>query len=392
MARKCRMLRVGVIGSGRFAEQCHLPALQSHPQAKVVAIWGRRPERLQSLAARFEVPAVYTDYLELCARPDIDAITVVSANRDHAEHVVAALVAGKHVFCEKPMATNLTEADEMVRLAESSGKIHQMAFTYRYLQGLQELRRRVKAGDIGVPFHLRAHHNSWDGLQSPSALGYRGDRRAAGGGVLYDVGPHLFDLARFLLGPIQSTMGFSHRVPRSQLTQASDAPNAEHQGTDDLASAWFTHENGVRGHWFASRVMPWFGEKAHVEVVGDGGTLRASLSRGGVDVLRVAHPTKSGWRSVPLPTQPESGLPNALSAMMHSFVDACLRGKLNANVDASFHDGFAAQLALVSIERANPNLPWVQLDPHAHGVPRTNPTSSRRKPAVRGSKVDTDLR
>lgn len=290
------------------------------------------------------------------------------------------------------MATNLTEADEMVRLAESSGKIHQMAFTYRYLQGLQELRRRVHAGDIGVPFHLRAHHNSWDGLQSPSALGYRGDRRAAGGGVLYDVGPHLFDLARFLLGPIQSTMGFHQQAPRRTGKSRSDGPNDQDAGTDDLASAWFTHENGVRGHWFASRVMPWFGEKAHVEVVGDDGTLRASLSRGGVDVLRVAHPTRTGWQSVPLPTRSDNGLPSALSAMMHSFVEACLHGQLNAGVDASFHDGYAAQLAIASLERANDIAPWIPLGHQAtENMADPAPTSSRRKSAAPDANVDMTL-
>ena len=385
------MLRVGVIGSGAFAEQCHLPELQSHPQAQVVAISGRRPEHLRSLAARFKVPSVYTDYRELCARPDIDAITVVSSNSEHCAQATAVLLSGKHVLCEKPMATDISQAREMVRAADRSGKVHQMAFTYRYLFGLQELRRRVRRGDIGVPYHVRAQHNSWNDWPSSFARGAQGSHAQDRVGVLYNMGPHLFDLARYLFGPIESTMGFHQCIPRSTVESQGDAVRTKQAAIDDLATAWFTHKNGVRGQWFASRGMPWFGEKAHVEVIGDGGTLRASLSRGGVDVLRVAHPSRKRWNELPLPKEASNALPSALSLMIHSFVDACLRGSLNADVDASFHDGFAAQLAIVSIERASKTLPWVQLEPAAMGATVATPTYPRRRPASRDFIEPLDL-
>lgn len=387
MARKGQVLRIGVIGAGAFAEQCHLPGLQSHPQAKVVAICGRRPERLRSLAAKFNIPSVYTHHLALCARPDIDAITIVSPNSEHAAQATAAFAAGKHVFCEKPMSTDVLQAQEMVDAAVQSGKIHQMAFTYRYLYGLQELRRRVHRGDIGVPYHVRAHHNSWDGLQPTSALGFRGNQGVAGGGVLYDMGPHLFDLMRFLFGPIQSAMGFCQSVPRPMNGHDGSMISA----TDDLATAWFTHENGIQGQWFASRVMPWFGEKAHIEVVGDGGTLRASLSRGSVDVLRVADPSKPGWQELSLPEEARNGDASCLTLMMHSFVEACLREKLNPDIDASFHDGLAAQLAITSVQRANGNLPWTDLVSCAVGTTNSTHSDRRKRPLSQRASVQTEL-
>ena len=358
MAKRKRTLRIGVIGTGKFAEQCHLPGLQSHPHARVVAICGRRPERLRVLAARFNIPAVHTDYHEICARSDLDAITIVTPNSEHAEQAKAAFSAGKHVFCEKPMATNVAHAHEMVHAAELSGKVHQIGFIYRYLYGLQELRRRVQRGDIGVPYHLRAQHNSWDGLQPASELGYRATRELGGGGVLYDVGSHLFDVARFLFGPLKSVTGFIENVPRSTKSSRGKAKPVD---TDDLATAWFTHESGVRGQWFASRAMPWYGEKAHVEVIGRDGTLRASLSRGGIDVLRSASPSRPEWKVLPLPREARNTLPSALNIMMRSFVDACLRGTLNGDVDASFHDGLACQLAIDAVEQATVRLPWVPL-------------------------------
>ena len=245
MPNQSNTLRVGVIGIGAFAEQCHLPGLHSHPQAEVVAICGRRSDRLRSLADRFNVPAVHTDYRELCARSDLDAITIATANRDHAEHAIAAFAAGKHVFCEKPMATSVTRARQMVRAAEESGKIHQMAFTYRYLYGVQELRRRVRRGDIGVPHHLRAHVNTWEGLDPTLPLGFCGTGALEGGGVLFDMGPHLFDLARFMFGPIEVVTGFSQHVPRRISGSGKGIEGIE---TDDLATAWFRHTNGVHGN------------------------------------------------------------------------------------------------------------------------------------------------
>ncbi len=361
MPNQSNTLRVGVIGTGAFAEQCHLPGLQSHPQAEVVAICGRRPERVRSLAGRFHVPAVHTDYRELCARSDLDAITIATVNSEHAGQAIAAFAAGKHVFCEKPMATSVTHARQMLHAAEMSGKIHQMAFTYRYLYGVQELRRRVQCGDIGVPHHLRAHFNSWDALQlnPASAVGFRSKAALAGGGVLYDVGPHLFDLARFMFGPIETVTGFSQHIPRQKVGRPRGVGAIE---TDDLATAWFTHRNGVHGQWFASRVTPSYGEKAHIEVVGHKGALRASLSRGSVDVLRISTPARPEWEELPLPEEAQNQSPSCLGIMMRSFVDACLRGKLDGDVDASFYDGLAAQRAIAAVTKAAARLPWVRLE------------------------------
>ena len=348
---RSKVLRIGVIGSGTFAEQGHLPGLQTHPQAKVVAIAGRRPERLRSLAAQFNIPAVYTDYHELCARTDLDAITIVTSNSEHAAQAKAGFASGKHVFCEKPLATSVIQAKEMVRAAELSGKVHQVAFTYRYLYGLQELRRRIQRGDIGAPYHLRAQHNSWDGL------------RSKGSGVLHDVGPHLFDLARFLFGPLQSVTGLYRHIPRDRKDRLAVSPA---QATDDVATAWFTHKSGVQGQWFTSRVMPSYGGKAHIEVIGQEGALRASLSRGSIDTLQIVRPPSTRWEELPLSAEARSDAPSALTIMMRSFVSACLRGKLDPDIDASFHDGLAVQLAIDAVETASARLPWIPVETTDH--------------------------
>lgn len=352
-------LRIGVIGTGAFAETCHLPGLQSHPQAEVVAICGRRYAHARSLADRFNVPDVYTDYHELCSRSDLDAVTIVTPNSEHAKQAMAAFESGKHVFCEKPMAINIAEAQEMVLAAERSGKIHQMAFTYRYLYGVQELRRRVRRGDIGAPHYLRAQFDCWEGLQPTYRVGFRDKLALAGGGMLYDVGSHLFDIARFILGPIEAATGFSKRIPRPGADKCAE--KTMDMETDDFSAAWFVHESGVRGQWFASRATPSFGEKAYLEVIGQEGALRASLSRGAADVLRISTPTRPEWEELPLPEGACDKSPHSLGIMMRSFVDACLCGKLNGDVDASFYDGLAAQQALGAVTEATVQGTWTHL-------------------------------
>src|SRR5262249_50552689 len=121
-------VRFGVIGAGGFAEICHVPGLQSHPRAEVVALCGRNRERGEAMAARLGVPEAITDYRELVARPDIDAVTITAPNVAHHPIAMAALAAGKHVFCEKPLAMNREQATEMRQAAEGSGRIHQVAF------------------------------------------------------------------------------------------------------------------------------------------------------------------------------------------------------------------------------------------------------------------------
>src|SRR6185436_12207854 len=135
-----------VIGAGAFAEACHLPGLQAHPGAEVVALCSRRRERAEALAARFGVPRVETDLAAAIARDEVDAVSICTPNDAHREAALLAFAHGKHVFCEKPLGLTVEEAEEMTRAALASGRVHQVAFTYRFLHGIEELRRRLQAG------------------------------------------------------------------------------------------------------------------------------------------------------------------------------------------------------------------------------------------------------
>jgi predicted dehydrogenase len=357
-----RKLRFGIIGTGRFAEACHVPGLQSHLQAEVVALCGRRYDQTRAMADRLGIPDVHIDHREVCARADLDAVTIATPNVYHADQAITALRCGKHVFCEKPLAMTVAEAQDMARVAEQSGNVHMVSFTYRYLHGIQHLRRRVREGDIGEPYYIRAQYDSWEGLAPNFTVGFREKLGLAGGGMLYDVGSHLLDLACFILGPIEALAGFSHSIPRQRPDSRTGQP-ADVE-TDDMTAAWFRHENGIRGQVFMSRATPAVTDKSYLEVIGPQGALRASLSRGSVDVLKVSRPTKPAWEELPLPDEARDGKPHCLGIMMRSFVDACSRGKLNGDTDASFHDGLAAQQCIAALTEATNRPAWPRLGAH----------------------------
>ncbi len=353
-------LRVGVIGTGTFAQVCHIPGLLSHPAAEVVAVCGRRIDAARTLADRFAIREALDDIYELCARPDIDAITIASANVAHAEQAITALRHGKHVFCEKPLAMSAAEAREMAQLARASGKVHQVAFTFRYNYGLRELRRRIAAGDIGRPFFSRIQYDRWEGLTPGWTASWRDKKEYAGAGMLFDLGTHLFDINRHVLGPISEVIGYTQVVERQAPDRLTGAMSTVE--TDDLANAWLRHSSGMRGQIFLSRVTPPFAELGYLEIIGDQGALKAALSRGGVDFIKSSTPTAPDWRELALPAAAADGQPHALGLMMRGFVDACLRGHLDGEVDASFDDGLAAQLAMAALLTSQETDRWTQVE------------------------------
>ncbi|GKS58293.1 dehydrogenase [Nitrospira sp.] len=361
-------MRIGVIGSGVFAVQGHISSLQGHTRADIAAICGRTHEKADAIAKQHAIPAVYTDYRELCAQPDIEAVTIVTPNRFHADQALAAFRSGKHVLCEKPLGNTAADARRMLDAAVASGKIHHVDFPYRYLYGVRELKRRVRAGDIGEPYLLRVQYDGWRGLDPNWKIGWREQLRLSGGGELQDHGSHLFDIARYVLGPIESVTGFVHRIPRMQPDATTGLmTNVE---TDDLAAAWFHFQSGARGHWFASRATPRTGENGWLEVIGPEGALRASLSRGAVDHLQASRESQMSWEPLPLPAEAADGLPHCVTGMMDSFIEACMTGSSNADLDATFVDGLAAQQCIEAVALANETRVWVRLsDPPAANTP-----------------------
>jgi predicted dehydrogenase len=165
-----RKVRIGIAGLGFGAE--FIPIYQAHPDAELVALCQRNETSLASIADAFGVKARYTDFADLIADPDLDAVHINTPIQNHAEHSIAALRAGKHVACTVPMATTLEECKAIVDAVQESGKTYMMMETVVYSREYLHVKELVADGTIGrVQFLRGAHHQEmagwpgyWEGL------------------------------------------------------------------------------------------------------------------------------------------------------------------------------------------------------------------------------------
>jgi len=206
MAAKGKVIKLGLIGCGRAAEICHLPALQHLAGIEVVAVADLDPERLGQVADRFHIKQRYTNFLDLLNHPSIEAIAVCVPVQAHVEVALAALEAGKHVLIEKPLALNLEEADRLIaRAAQLPYKV-MVGFNLRWHRLLRQAQGLIQRGRLGPLVLLRTAFTSYH----EHIPDWR-KRRELGGGVFFEVAVHHFDLWRFLLhSEIEEIFAVSH--------------------------------------------------------------------------------------------------------------------------------------------------------------------------------------
>ena len=223
-----RPVRVAVIGTG-FGAAAHVPALLALPEAEVVAICARRQDRAMAVAARHQIPLVSTDFRVLVRDPDIDAVIVATPPYLHHQMTLAAISAGKHVLCEKPMARNIAEARDMVKMAANAGVVAMVNHEFRHLPVRQRIKELLDAGYIGQPqaATLTVYRAS---LADPNGrpFGWLMEQDKAGG-MLGATGSHHIDALRWWFGEISAVAGATatmvkrRRLPDSQAMGKVDA-------------------------------------------------------------------------------------------------------------------------------------------------------------------------
>lgn len=191
-----KVLRIGVIGCG--IAQWHLEGFATEPRAKVIAIAGLDTDRCVQLAQKFDIPNVYTDYKELLANPDIDAVSVAVPNFLHHPIALAAAKAGKHILMEKPLARNEQEGQEMIDAAKEAGVNLSIIFNRRSRTDMRVLEKHIQEGGLGEIYHAKAFWLRRSRI--PGLGGWFTKKEQAGGGPLIDLGVHVLDMALYLMG------------------------------------------------------------------------------------------------------------------------------------------------------------------------------------------------
>ena len=196
---KKRKLRIGMIGAGGISN-IHCQGWAGLDDCEMVAITDINPDASATRAEQYDIPNVDATARRLLARKDIDAVDIVTPNRFHKPYAVAALRAGKHVLCEKPLALTPREVDAMIAAAEKSRKKLMCAQHQRFMDSSRALKQYITKNPLGEVYYARAWYNRRRSL--PTTRGFLLNKNS-GGGCCIDVGVHVLDLALHLMGNFQ---------------------------------------------------------------------------------------------------------------------------------------------------------------------------------------------
>jgi len=238
---------IGIIGFGGIARGAHLTSgYRKLPNwCEVVAAADILPERCNEATAQYGIPETYADYNELLKRDDIDAVSVCTGNYAHAPLTIAALKAGKHVLCEKPMAMNADECKAMIAAQKETGKKLQIGFNMRYSPGAQSLKRAIEAGQFGEIYHAAARAIR---RRRVPAQGVFINKELNGGGPLIDIGVHITDMTLWLMGhpkPVATVGNAVCKLGRTHgLVGEWGQWNPDNYTVEDFASAYVRFEDG----------------------------------------------------------------------------------------------------------------------------------------------------
>ncbi|MEK3889786.1 Gfo/Idh/MocA family protein [Bacillus sp. FSL K6-3431] len=196
-----KKMKVGVIGCGSIAKYRHLPEYAMEENVEIIAVCDIVENRAEEMASTYDAIA-YTDYKELLKNDDIDAVSVCLPNYLHAPITIAALQAGKHVLCEKPMAISKEEAEQMIEARQASGKKLMIAHNQRFVPSHQKAREIIESGELGKihSFRTAFGHGGPEGWSVDGKESWFFKKEEAFIGAMGDLGVHKTDLLRFLLG------------------------------------------------------------------------------------------------------------------------------------------------------------------------------------------------
>lgn len=337
-------LPIGIIGCGGICDE-HLKGCKENGIAKAIAVCDVMKERAEKYSNQYDIDHVYTDYKNLISRDDVEAVVICLPNNMHHEVAIAALKAGKHVLCEKPMSYRTDWAQNMVDAANEAGKIIQIAMVSRFRPETQWLHKKVLAGDFGKVYYGRAHYIRRSGIPGWGSWFTR--KITAGGGPLIDVGVHGLDLIWYLMGKPQPISVYG-------VTYAELGPHKKGLGgwgvpvwdgyfdVEDFAAALIRFANGATISLEAS----WAGYSPSSGIIQLMGTEKgATLLSGKVNVM-TQEDGQNIDTTVYIPDQGNAKHESLFAAQMRSFVEA-IRGQAPCMVPAE--EGLVMTKMLASI-------------------------------------------
>jgi len=385
-----RSLRVAMIGHA-FMGAAHSQAWRSAPRffdlplaPQMAVVCGTDPTRTKAAAERLGWAEASTDWREVVTRDDVDLVDICTPGDTHADIALAALAAGKHVLCEKPLANTVEEAEAMTAAAESAaaeGVKAMVGFTYRRVPAIALARQLVADGRLGQVRHVRAQYLQ-DWIADPEApLSWRLVKEKAGHGALGDIGAHIIDLTQYVTGDhIAEVSGqletfvTERPLPATHSGLSGTASQERGQVTVDDAASFLTRfESGAMGVFEATRFATGRKNAIRIEVNGSAGSLAFDF-----EDMNLLHyydaaddPQTAGFRRI-LATEPDHPYvgswwpPGHLLGYEHGFshqvVDLVTAIADDTQPSPSFADGLQVQRVLDAVAVSSELRAWQEVE------------------------------
>jgi predicted dehydrogenase len=356
-------IRVGVIGTG-FATAVQIPGFQHIPDVEVVAVCSARMERAEAAALQFNIPHAFTDYRQMLDLPGLDMVSIVTPPWLHYEMTLAAIDAGKHVLCEKPLAMNASQAKEMYDRARAAGVVHMVTHEFRFAPARRYAKDLIDRGYIGDLGHVQINLFVRSPGPYPRPWTWAADP-ALGGGFLGALGSHYIDALRMWFGDFTEISGTLMTIEPERVVPATN--EVRKSEAEDTFTFTGRFRQGGQVSMSASNAIQ-VGTGARIEIYGTEGTLVLDQ---GFNVNPPVHGKLLGCRrgeselhDLPVP---DTYIPFEIEGdnrifqfvmLVHEFLRGIREG---VPVAPSLYDGLRCQQVLDAIRVSSATRQWVTL-------------------------------
>jgi predicted dehydrogenase len=351
------MIRLAIVGTGGMA-RTHAREFAAIKGVQLAACCDVDGGRARDFATTFHIPHSFHDFTEMLDGADFDAVTNVTPDAYHARLSIEACARGKHVFCEKPLATNHADAAKMARAAADADVVNMVNFSYRNSAALQHAARRIARGDLGRIFHVQAHYlqswltsREWGDWHTGEKWLWRLSTLHGSKGVLGDVGVHILDFASFPVAEIASVnclLRTFDKAPRNRIKDYSLDAN-------DSAVVTVQYANGAVGAVQTTRLATGHVNSLLLSIHGEKGAFRIDLDRSYSDYeecfVRKSDGKTDPWKTVTAPAVP---------TLYQRFIRSINTGK---NDQPDFARGARIQQALDACEKSHATGRTISLKP-----------------------------
>lgn len=356
-----KKLRIGILGTGNWAENAHIPAFRAMGEdVEVVALCNHHIEKAQAMGDRMGIDHIYSDLNEMIAKENLDILSIVTSRGEHFVPSCIAIDAGLDILCEKPIGHTLEEAQELVKRLEGKNLVHHVGFTFRYSPVVLKAKQLIEEGFVGDIFHVQGFEQNGQLSNPETPLPRRGFSKLTDSGALHGFGSHLIDLTRMLCGEPVEVVGREATFIKNRPVKENPEERLD-VGVDDSTVWLATYENGAHGVMQASKVAIGTAPGVELRIYGSKGALwiRLAESDGGFDRLWTATLDNQNFVEVdvPRPFAGDNWPVDYFTLLVQDFIRRVRERDMTPG-HGDYYDGLRCQEIMAAIEASFEDGRW----------------------------------